>query len=300
MLIASFVVFSLLHLVPGDPAMAIAGRDARPERLAEIREELGLNRPLLEQYVRWLLSAMRLDLGKSLYSGEPVIDLVRRRLPPTLQLVGGSVFVSIVVGVPLGVFAAVRRRSVAGTVVSQGSTLGIAVPNFWLGMVLVFAVSLRLGWLPATGYQGITAGPIPAFRYSILPVLALTASGVAEVTRHVRAAMLEVIGSDFVRAAEARGLSRRRVIVHHALRNAAVPLVTVVGLLINRLLGATIVVETIFAIPGAGTMVLSAVTQRDYVVIQGITLVLVVIVIAVNSLVEVAYRALDPRIRLWD
>lgn len=297
LLIATFVVFGLLQLVPGDPATAIAGEYATPERLAEIREDLGLNDGLVVQYVKWLGDAVTGDLGDSLYTREPVLDVISARLPVTLQIVALGLLFSVCIGVPAGIIAARRAARATDRLVTGVATLGIAVPNFWLAMILVSLFALERDLLPATGFRGIEDGFFTFLKYSTLPALALGSAGAAEVARQLRGSLLDVFASDYMRTAKSKGLPERMVLFRHALRNTGITMVTVFGLLANRLVGATVVIEAVFAIPGAGSMVVEAVRQRDYPVIQGMVLALAVVVLVVNALVDSLYRTIDPRIR---
>lgn len=296
MLLATFVVFGLLQLVPGDPALVIAGEYATEERVAEIRDQLGLNDSLLTQYWHWLSNAVRGDLGNSLIDRVNVFDEIMRRLPATLTIVVGALIISAVVGVLIGVAAATRPRSKRDTVLTGISTFGVAVPNFWLAMVLVTIFSLKLGWLPATDSVGITENPWEAFKHALLPSIALGAVGAAEMARQVRSALLGVLQSDFIRTCKAKGLSPRRIMWKHALRSAGIPAITTFGLLVNRFLGATVVIEAVFGITGVGSMIVEATFNLDFPVVQGVVLVMVVLVVTVNFLVDVAYRAIDPRV----
>jgi peptide/nickel transport system permease protein len=296
LLLATFVVFCLQHLVPGGPANAIAGEYATPERIASINERLGLDDPFLVQYWNWLSSALRGDLGTSLANGQPVTQLIGQRLPATLTLGFAAMVVSVVVGVPLGIAAALRRGSRADGLVTAVATLGVAIPNFWLGMMLVLLFAIRLRWLPATGFVSFTENPVEALRHVLLPAIALGGVGAAEICRQLRSAMIEVLDSDFIRTHRAKGLARHRIVWVHGLKNAGLPLATIIGLRISRVMGAAVVVETLFAIPGIGTLVTFATTQRDYPVIQGVVLFSAVVVLATNLLVDLAYRLIDPRI----
>lgn len=295
--LATFAVFLLQKLIPGDPAVAIAGDAATPERLAQIRSELHLDQPLLVQYVDWLRSAFTGDLGRSFRTGEGVWQLVVQRLPTTLTLAAAAMVVAVVVGVPLGVAAARRRGSSGDTAITGAATLGIAVPNFWLGMVLVLVFALRLGWFPATGFVPLTEDPLRSLWHVVLPAVALGAVGAAEICRQLRSALIEVFQSDYMRTHRATGVRTRPLVWRYALKNAGLPLATILALQVNRLLGATVVVEALFAIPGVGSLVVQATTQRDYPVIQGVVFVIVILVVVTNLVVDVAYRYIDPRIR---
>lgn len=297
MLMASAVVFFLMQMVPGDPAIAIGGIDATEERIAEIRSDLGLDRPMVVQYGAWLGDAVTGDLGTSLWTGQPVLNVIAERLPATLQLVTLAIVLAVVMGVPAGILAALWPNSLRDRAVTGFSTLGIAIPNFWLGMMLIYLFGLSLGWFPVSGFRGISSGVWEFLRYAFLPAFALATVGAAEITRQLRASLLDIMASDYIRTARAKGLPRRKIIVQHAFRNAGITLLTIVGLLANRLVGATVVIEAVFAIPGAGSMVVEAVRQRDYPLIQGMVLVLAVIVLLNNTIVDLLYRRIDPRIK---
>lgn len=295
--LATFVIFALQKLIPGDPAVAIAGDAATPERLAEIRARLNLDEPLLTQYLDWLRGAFTADLGTSFRTGEGVWQLVMQRLPTTLTLAAAALVVAVVVGVPLGVAAARRRGTSGDAAITSLATLGIAVPNFWLGMVLVLVFALGLGWFPATGFVPFTDDPLRSLWHVALPAIALGAVGAAEICRQLRSALIEVFQSDFMRTHRAKGLKTGPLVWRHALKNAGLPLATILSLQVNRLLGATVVVEALFAIPGLGSLVVHATTQRDYPVIQGVVFVIVILVVLTNLVVDLAYRYIDPRIR---
>lgn len=296
LLLATFVVFGLIQLIPGDIAITLAGEQASDARIAEIRALHQLDRPFLMRYGAWLLGVAQGDLSQSLLASKPVLDLIAERFPATLLIVGGAIAVSLLVGVPLGVSAAVRPRTAFDTVVMGVSSVGIALPNFWLAMILVYWLSLKWQWLPATGLPALGDDPGEAMRHAILPAVALGASGVAEVSRQVRSALVEVLGSDHVRTLRAKGLARWRILWQHGLKNIGVTLITVVGLLLNRLLGATVVIEAVFAIPGIGSLLVYSAINKDFAVIQGIALVLVLIVIVINLTIDLLYLVLDPRI----
>lgn len=297
LLLASFVVFLLLHLAPGDPSTTLAGESATAQQVEEIRHQLGFDRPVLTQYWAWLSDAARGDLGSSLISHESIASAIGRTLPTTLQLVAGALVVALLLGVPAGIASARRANGVADSLISSASSAGAAMPSFWLGLVLVSFFALRLHWFPATGYVGITKDPAQALRHLVLPAIALGLVGAAEIARQLRGVLIEILASDHVRTLRAKGLSERRVVWMHGMKAAAVPLVTIVGLQVSRLLGATVVVEAVFGINGIGTLVAQAAQNRDYPVVQGVVIVMALIVILVNFLVDASYRLFDPRIR---
>ena len=291
--LATFIVFGLLQLVPGDPAVTLAGDSASPQRIAEIRQLYGLDKPFLVQYATWLGHAAEGDLSKSLLSGEPVRDSIVHRLPNTLLIVAGSLVLSLLIGIPLGVAAATRPGSRLDRIVMALSSLGVAVPSFWLAMMLVSVFALSLRWLPATG---IGDDPAAALRHAFLPSIALSAGGIATIAQQLRSALAEVLASQYIRTLRAKGLSSAEILWKHGLKNASVPLLTVTGLLINRLLGATVVIEAVFAIPGTGSLVVNAAIGKDFPVVQGVVLTMVVLVIVVNLVVDALYTFLDPRV----
>ena len=294
--LATFIVFSLLQLVPGDPAVTLAGDSASPQRIAEIRQLYGLDKPFLVQYGTWLGHAAEGNLSKSLLSGEPVRDTIEHRLPNTLLIVAGALLLSVLIGVPLGMAAALRPDSRLDRLVTTLSSFGVAVPSFWLGMMLVSVFALSLHWLPATGAVSIADDPWGALRHALLPSIALSAGGIATIAQQLRSALGEVLGSQNVRTLRAKGLAPASILWKHGLKNVSVPLLTVTGLLINRLLGATVVIEAVFAIPGTGSLVVNAAIGKDFPVVQGVVLTMVILVIVVNLVVDALYTVLDPRV----
>jgi peptide/nickel transport system permease protein len=294
--LATFIVFGLLQLVPGDPAVTLAGDSATPQRIAEIRQIYGLDKPFLVQYATWLGHAAEGDLSKSLLSGEPVRDTILHRLPNTLLIVAGALLLSLLIGVPLGMAAAIRPESPLDRFITTLSALGVAVPSFWLAMMLVSVFALSLHWLPATGAASLSEDPWGAIRHAILPSIALSAGGIATIAQQLRSALGEVLASQNVRTLRAKGLSSAAILWKHGLKNVSVPLLTVTGLLINRLLGATVVIEAVFAIPGTGSLVVNAAIGKDFPVVQGVVLTMVVLVIVVNLVIDGLYTFLDPRV----
>lgn len=296
-ILATVIVFGLLQLLPGDPAAAIAGENATVERIAALRQQLGLDQPLIAQYWLWLSHAVQGDLSKSLISGQDVLPFVMHVLPNTLYIVFGALFLSLVLGVPLGIFAASRVRTPVDGLITSVVSLGMALPHFWAGMILVSLFALSYGLLPATGGVSDSADLYEGLRHAILPAVALALGGVPEVTRQLRSALLEELSSQHVRTLHAKGLSDLSVLWKHCLKNVAVTLATVSGLLFNRLLGATVAIEIVFAIPGVGSAIVNAALQKDLPVIQGIMAILVVMVITANILIDVICAIIDPRIR---
>jgi peptide/nickel transport system permease protein len=296
LILATLVVFLLLHLVPGDPAVTLAGENATEEHIAEIRHFYGFDQPLAVQYLHWLANAAQGDLSHSLISSESVRTSILQHFPATLLIVGLAMLLSIAVGVPLGILAATHQGGPIDTAVTSLASLGVALPNFWLAMILVGWFALQLNLLPATGAAALTEDPVSALRHAILPAVALSAGGIAEVVRQLRSALLEVLSSQFVRTLYAKGLPPRLILWKHVLRNVGVTLLTVLGILFNRLLGATVVVEAVFAIPGMGSLIVQAAIAKDFPVVQGVVFAMVLVVILTNLLIDVLYSMLDPRV----
>ncbi len=295
--LATFVVFGLLQLVPGDIAIALAGESASAERIAELRALYGLDRPFLLQYGHWLLNAVQGDLSRSFLSGVQVTEAIFQRLPNTLLIVVLAQFLALLIGMPLGIAAARRAGSVADTAVSTVSALGVALPNFWLAMILVSIVAMDLRLLPATGAAPLLDDPIAALRHALLPAIALASSGISEVARQLRGTLVEFLSSQAVRTLRAKGLSPTAILWRHGLKNVGVTLLTVGGLLFNRMLGATVVIEAVFAIPGIGSLMVQSAVSKDFPVVQGVVLVLVVMVILINLTIDILYGLIDPRMR---
>jgi peptide/nickel transport system permease protein len=297
LIIVPTVTFLLAALIPGDVARTILGADASQAQYLQLRQSLGLNQPLLTRYFDWLGNALHGNLGTSLFWQQPVAALMDSRLEVTLSLVIGSTVVAAVIGVALGTGAALRA-GLAGRIVDAVALAGLAIPNFFLGLLLVswFAVTLRV--FPATGYVSITQSPSQWLSSLVLPVITLAVPGVAVVAKQTRDSMREVLERPFIRTLRAAGVSGRSIIARHALRNAAIPVVTVVGIIFVASLSGTVLVETVFALPGLGGLVVQATTQHDLPLIQGITVYFTIAVIAVNLLVDLTYSWLDPRVRV--
>lgn len=296
LIITTLVVFSLILLIPGDPAITLLGENATPEKIEEIHEQLGLNKPILVQYGNWLLNAFQGDLGRSIFTGELVFEAVTGRLAVTLQLVICSTIVSVVGGMFFAITSVYFPNSVMDYLSRFISILGASFPNFWIAMLLVIIFSLNLDMLPATGFISITENPIGFFKTITLPAISLGMVGMAVITRHLRSSLMEVMEADFVRTAYAKGASRLRAIFKHGLRNAMLPVVTTIGIGFGNAIGGTVVIETIFAIPGTGQLAINAILQRDFMMLQGVILILIVIVIIINLITDIVYAILDPRI----
>ncbi len=297
LVLATFVVFGLLKLMPGDIAITLAGENATEERIDEIRELYGLNRPFLVQYGSWLAHAVQGDLSKSLANGEAVATSIARAFPNTLLIVVLAMAMALGLGVPLGMLAASRPDGLRDRLVTSIASLGIAVPNFWLAMLLVAWLALHFGWFPATGAVPIQDSFGGALHHAVLPALALAAGGVAEVSRQLRSSLVEILASPQVRTLRAKGLSAGVILWKHGLKNAGVNLLTVATLLFNRMLAATVVVEAVFAIPGMGNLIVNAALTRDLPVVQGVVFVMVLVVISINLAADLLYTVLDPRIQ---
>jgi peptide/nickel transport system permease protein len=293
----SIIVFTIVRLIPGDPAAVMLGTEATPQALAQIRKEMGLDEPLFVQYVKWVQNVLAGNFGTSWVSKKPAIELILGALPVTLQLVTAAFLVALAIAFPAGILSAVRPRSW----IDQGSTtfalLGISLPNFWLGIMLVLLFALQLRWLPPSGYLPFRADPVGSLRASILPAVTLGVALAAPLTRFLRSGMLDVLGLDYVRTARAKGLAEQRVVGRHALRNALLSVVTVLGLQLGSLLGGSIVIEQVFGWPGIGRLSLAAIQQRDYGVVQGIVLFVATGFVGINFAVDLLYLYLDPRIR---
>jgi len=285
------LVFLILHLAPGDPARIGLGQVASSADIERARAQLGLDDPLFIQYVRFLARMVTGDLGTSFITHEPVVGLILSRLPVTLQLTFMAMLLSTIVGVSAGVISAVRRNTAYDYLTLTAAVIGYCTPNFWLALLLIIVFSVNLRWLPSIGKQALD------LKYVILPTLSLSAPLIAIIARLTRAGMLEVINSDYVRTARAKGLAERAVISRHALRNALIPVVTVLGLQLGSLLGGTVVVETIFSWPGIGWLLFSGISQRDYPVVQGVVLFYSVVFMFVTLAVDIGYSYLDPRVR---
>ena len=297
MMVVGVVVFLLLHLTPGDPATVIAGDYARPEDIARIRARLGLDKPLLVQFFTWAGAVLQGDLGVSIFSNLPVTKLIGQRLEPTIALSISTMVFAIAVAVPMGVYAAWR----AGTWIDRGvmafAVLGFSVPVFVIGYVLMYIFSLQLGWFPVQGYKPIGDGLGPFLQSIALPTVALGVVYTALIARITRASVLEVLTEDYIRTAKAKGLDNKGLLIRHALRNAAVPIVTIIGIGVALLIGGVVVTESVFNIPGLGRLTIDAVLRRDYPIIQGVILVFSAVYVFVNLFIDLLYTFLDPRIR---
>lgn len=294
-LLISIFVFGMQKLLPGDPVLAMAGEDRDPATLEFLREKYHLNDPVPMQYALWIGNAVQGDLGISLRTRQPVLELIGEKLPVTVQLAVMALIVALLIGIPAGIVSAYRKGSWIDWTANIAALSGLSIPNFWLGIMLILLVSVRLGWLPASGYTALTEDPLRSIETMLMPAFVLGTGLAATLMRHTRSAMLGVLKSDYVRTARAKGLGEAVVLMKHALRNALVPIVTVTTLLFGELLGGAVLTEQIFTIPGFGKLVVDAVFNRDYAVVQGIVLCTGIAFIAMNILADAAYRILNPR-----
>src|SRR6185312_2130425 len=297
MAVVAFVVFSLLYLTPGDPAAVIAGDIATSEDIARIHERLGLDDPFLVQFGRWVRAPAHGDLGTSIFTNLPVTQLIAQRVEPTLSLTLCTLVVAIAVAVPMGVLAAAKAGTWFDRAVMAFSVLGFSVAVFVLAYILILTLSVELDWLPVQGYRNFRDGVWEWLRHLILPSIALGTVYVALIARMTRASMLDVLAQDYVRTAQAKGLAPARVLLGHALKNAAVPIMTIIGIGVALLISGAIVTETVFALPGIGRFTVDAILRRDYPIIQGVTLIFSAIYVLVNLAVDLSYAFFDPRIR---
>jgi len=292
----SIAVFAIVQLVPGDPARVVLGVQADAERVEAMRERMGLNRPVLEQYTDWFTGVLRGDFGNSLITAQPVAPQLWNRFVPTLQLAIASLIIGLLIAFPLGIISALYPRSAIDVIASIISQVGVSIPDFWLGIMLVILFSLTLGWLPPGGYTPINENPLDWLSHIILPALTAGLISGSIQTRFIRSAMLEVLNENYIRTAHAKGLDRLTVLRRHALQNAMITIITIIGLQMTALFSAVVVVEIVFAFPGLGKLSLDAVLDRDYPMLQGTVLVMATIVTVINLVVDMLYFFLDPRI----
>lgn len=297
LIIVAIIVFSLVHLTPGDPTSAMLGREASAEDREALREQLGLNKPVIEQFISWSWGAVRLDFGESLFIRKPVTEALLERAEPTGLLTLYALVFSLVIAIPSGVVAAMRPNSLLDRLLMVTSISGAAIPSFFFGILLMLFFAVRLGWLPSGGYRDIGDGFWEHFRYMIMPSIALGFSAAGLLARIIRSTMLDVLNQEYIRTAYAKGLTERSVVRRHALRNAMIPAMTVVGITLANMLGGAVVIETVFNIPGMGRLLVQSVVRRDFPVIQAAVLVVAVIEVLVMLLIDILYVFVDPRIR---
>ena len=298
--IVSVMVFFAVRVVPQDPVYALIGNDAEgftPEQVEAIRHDFGLDRPLPLQYMTWFGGVITGDWGVSFRNKLPVTDLIRQRLPYTLQLAVAAMAISIVIGISAGVIAALKRNSGWDIMATGGAMFGVAVPEFWLALMMILFFGVKLGWLPVFGSALIWEDPVQGIRHMILPAFALGIGGAATLMRQSRSSMLETMGEDYIRTARSKGVKETRVVVLHALRNSLLPVVTILGLRIGRILGGAVIIETMFSWPGIGQLAVSSLQRADYPVIMAVVMISSVAVISANLITDIAYSYIDPRIR---
>jgi peptide/nickel transport system permease protein len=295
--VVSALTFILVSLTPGNAAEEILGTSATPDEYAAFNRALGLNLPLYEQYWNWLRRALTGDLGQSIFTGQPVTQAIGQRIPVTLSLLIGALLVSVVIGVGLGVFSALRGGA-AGRAVDTLALIGFSLPAFWVGAELIVIFAVWQHWFPATGYVAITDSPAGWLRSLVLPVVSLSLYGIAATAKQTREAMLDVLASEYIRMARANGISPRSIVFRHALRNASLRVVTVLGIQAVGLLGGTVLVENVFALPGLGSLMVTAATQHDLPVVAGMVVYFTLIVVVINLVTDLAYAWLNPRVRI--
>ena len=298
LLVASLLIFLLLEILPGDPAAVILGVGAQEDTLRALRTELGLDLPAPVRYLNWLGEVLQGNLGRSYTYDTPVQELLLNRVELSLPLALLAILLSTGIAIPLGVFAASRHRKVADTGIMGFAQLGVAVPNFWFAILLILLFSVKLGWFSAGGFAGWDAGWFPAFKSLVLPAVALALPQAAILARVTRSSVLETVQEDYIRTARAKGLSRSQALWRHAVRNALIPVVTILGLQLSFLLAGTIIIENVFYLPGVGRLLFQAIAQRDLMVVKNLVLVLAATVVLINFLVDLLYAVLDPRLRL--
>ncbi|MFP1752313.1 ABC transporter permease [Lonsdalea quercina] len=297
LLIISIFVFSLQKLLPGDPILAMAGEERDPAVLELLREKYRMNDPVVYQYFYWLGAVAQGDFGVSLRTNQPVLDLIGEKLPVTLQLAVMAMFFALIIGVPVGILAAVKQNTTLDYLANVVALSGLSIPNFWLGIMLILLVSVQLGWLPASGYESLFTDPLRSLQTTLMPAFVLGTALAATLMRHTRSAMLSVMKADYIRTARAKGLSNREVVLSHAFRNALSPIITLTALLFGELLAGAVLTEQIFTIPGFGKLIVDAVFNRDYAVVQGVVMCTAVGFIVMNLLADVAAMLLNPRMR---
>jgi len=293
----TLIIFAGVRMIPGDPARVMAGTDADEAGLQEIRVKYGLNDPIPVQYFRWLSLALQGDLGESIRTREPVVKTVAAKLPITIQLAGLSLLIAIGIAIPAGIFSAVRRNTVWDLMANAVSLCGVSIPSFWLGIMLILFLSVRLHVLPASGFVSFFQDPLANLQRMLMPAFVLGAALAAVLMRQTRNSMIEVMSANYIRTAYSKGLAERVVIVRHALRNGLIPIVTILGLQMGALMGGAVVTEQIFVVPGFGRLIVEAVFTRDYPLVQGVVLITASSYVLINLLVDVSYSLLNPRIR---
>lgn len=297
LLVVAVVAFIIVHLIPGDPASTLLGTDATPQKIAALNKQLGLDRPILEQFFLYITHLLQGNFGDSLVLRQPVLNLISQRIPVTIELTLVSLIFSLMIGIPAGIISSIKQGTIYDQLVLILALLGLAMPDFWLGLNLVSFLSVDFGWFPTGGYVPLSDGFIPWIQHLFLPALSLGFIHAALITRMTRSAMLDVLSQDYIKTARAKGQSEFIVILHHGLKNALIPIITVVGLSISVLLGGAVIIESVFSIPGIGRLIVTAVTSRDFPVIQGSIVIIAVSTVIVNLIVDLIYKYINPKIR---
>lgn len=297
LLIVSLITFAMIHLIPGDPAAAIAGLSATQQQIESLRHDLGLDQPLMTQLLRWYANLLHGDLGRSLLLGQPVMQATLFRLPVTIGLSLYALLITLIIGLSSGVLAALRQNTWVDQAAMIFAMIGISLPNFYLGLLMIILFAVDLGWLPSGGYVALTDDPLRWLASMTMPAISLALLLAGLLARITRSTMLEVLRQDYIRTARAKGLPRRQVVLKHALSNALIPIVTVIGIIVSLLISGAVVTETLFSIPGVGQLLTQAVLNRDYPMVQGGLLIITALLVMVNIGVDVCYAFLDPRVR---
>ena len=291
------LVFFLLRAIPGDPVLVMLGQEYTPEAAAQMRENLGLDQPMYIQYVKWFGNVLQGDLGRSIATDEPVTRTIASGMPKTLSITAFALLIGLLIAIPMGTLAALKRDSIFDYLASVSTFVGISLPTFWFGIVFILIFAVKLSWLPALGYVPLSEGFWPWLKHLILPSLAAGIGEAAILMRFVRAGLLEVLSADYVRTARSKGLREQTIVMRHAMRNALIPVVTVTGLSIGGLLSGLVITETVFSIRGIGRILINAIFDKDYPIVQGVILLVALILVTMNLIVDVVYTFLDPRIR---
>jgi len=297
LLLVAVIAFMLMHLTPGDPAAIMLGPEAMPKDIEQLREELGLTKPIPVQFVLWISRALQGNFGNSYYYGKPVLEVIVQRLEPTFLLTSYALVIAVLIGIPCGVVAAVRSDSSVDQTTMVIALLGVSMPQFWLALNMIILFSVNMGWFPPTGYRPLSSGLVSNLEYLFMPAFALGFGQAALIARMTRSTMLEVIREEYIKTARAKGLREFFVIMKHALRNAFVEIITVIGMAFAVLMAGAFVIEIVFNIPGVGSLVINAVKRRDFPVIQGAMIFIASVIVLVNLVVDIIYVYLDPRIR---
>lgn len=296
--VVSVVIFLIIHITPGDPASIILGQEATQEQIDALREQLGLNQPVYEQYLSWVGGVFKGDFGTSIFMKQSVLSAIFEHLQPTLSLAILAQVISLFIAIPLGIAAANRRGSLADSSIMGVSLMGMSIPSFLLGLFLLLLFGVQLGWLPVAGYKPLSEGFITHLKYLIMPAISLGAIQAALIARMTRTSMLEVLNTNYIKTARAKGVKNRKIVYQHALRNAFLPILTVIGQTFGTLIAGAVVTETIFNIPGIGQLIINSVERRDYAVIQGVVLFVTFAYVFLNLLIDLLYGIIDPRVRL--